>query len=243
MDTINVVLTKMQGFVLCPCLLMQPNDSGFIFSMHDEVKKKLRAEEAKEKKKYKFAELGTTLLTDPESNIKLLKEMLEISKDEDSTIVIIGLKSLLAVFKDIIPGYRIRLPTEKEQEMKVSNDVKKMRFYESTLLSVYKLIFRTVPHFNYRKNLLAAVVKDISSQDDVVRKLCCTTVKSLFIDEGKHGSEVTVEAVRRIAELVKTHNCQLHPNSLEVFLSLSFDEDLGKSERFDIDKKSQLQKI
>ncbi|KAG6405162.1 hypothetical protein SASPL_132748 [Salvia splendens] len=229
----------------------------------DEVKKDLTAEEANEKKKYKFAELGTTLLADPESNIRLLKEMLELSKDGDSTIVILGLKSLLAVFKDIIPGYRIRLPTEKEQEMKVSKDVKKMRFYESTLLSAYKAyvqklvalqqqtayqlvatrclctLVAAVPHFNYRESLLAAVVKDISSQDDVIRKLCCSAVKSLFTNEGKHGGEVTVEAVRRIAELVKSHNCQLHPDSLEVFLSLSFDEDLGKPERSDMDKKAK----
>ncbi|KAL1556052.1 nucleolar complex-associated protein 3 isoform X2 [Salvia divinorum] len=233
----------------------------------DEVKKELTAEEANEKKKYKFAELGTTLLTDPESNIRLLKEMLEISKDGDSAIVILGLKSLLAVFKDIIPGYRIRLPTEKEQEMKVSKDVKKMRFYESTLLSAYKAyvqklvalqqqtvyqqvatrclctLLAAVPHFNYRESLLAAVVKDISSQDDVIRKLCCTAVKSLFTNEGKHGGEVTVEAVRRIAELVKGHNCQLHPDSLEVFLSLSFDEDLGKPERSDMDKKAKYKKF
>ncbi|XP_057765273.1 nucleolar complex-associated protein 3-like [Salvia miltiorrhiza] len=233
----------------------------------DEVKKDLTAEEANEKKKYKFAELGTTLLADPESNIKLLKEMLEISKDGDSTIVILGLKSLLAVFKDIIPGYRIRLPTEKEHEMKVSKDVKKMRFYESTLLSAYKAyvqklvalqqqtvyqqvatrclctLLSAVPHFNYRESLLAAVVKDISSQDDVVRKLCCSTMKSLFTDEGKHGGEVTVEAVRKIAELVKIHNCQLHPDSIEVFSSLSFDEDLGKPERSDMDKKAKYKKF
>lgn len=35
--------------------------------------------------------------------------------------------------------YRIRLPTDKEQEMKVSKAVKKMRFYESTLLAAYKV--------------------------------------------------------------------------------------------------------
>lgn len=51
--------------------------------------------------------------------------------------------------------------------------------------------------------------------------MCCDTVKSLFINEGKHGGEVTVDAVQMIAELVKAHNCQLHPDSLEVsFLSL-----------------------
>lgn len=126
--------------------------------------------------------------------------------------------------------------------MKVSKEVKKLRFYESTLLSAYKVryiikyfvfsllvaviyskdsyvplaslltgflkilflltedlynhfqayvqklvalqqqtvyrhvatrclctLLAAVPHFNYRESLLAAVVKDISSQDDVVR--------------------------------------------------------------------------
>ncbi|KAK6149529.1 hypothetical protein DH2020_017054 [Rehmannia glutinosa] len=232
----------------------------------DEVKKDLTEEEASENKKYKLAELGTALLADPESNIKHIKEMLEISKDGDSAIVILGLKSLLAVFKDIIPGYRIRLPTEKEQEMKVSKAVKKMRFYESTLLSAYKAyvqklvalqqqtvykrvavrclctLLAAVPHFNFRDSLLAAVVNNISSQDDVVRQLCCTAVKSLFTDEGKHGGEATVEAVKLIADLVKAHNCQLHPDSVEVFLSLSFDEDLGKAERSDMDNRAKNKK-
>ncbi|KAE8679218.1 tetratricopeptide repeat-containing family protein [Hibiscus syriacus] len=64
--------------------------------------------------------------------------MLQVVKDGDNSIVKLGLLSLLAVFKDSSPGYRIRLPTEKELEMKVSKEVKKMWFYESTLLSVYK---------------------------------------------------------------------------------------------------------
>lgn len=230
----------------------------------DEVKKELTAEEANENKKYRLAELGTALLADPESNIKSLREMLQIAKDGDHSIVILGLKSLLAVFKDILPGYRIRLPTEKEQQMLVSKAVKKMRLYESTLLTAYKAfvqklialeeqavykrvamrcictLLEAVPHFNFRENLLAAVVKGISSQDDVVRKLCCATVKSLFQHEGKHGGEATVEAVKMIAELVKVHNCQLHPDSIDVFMSLSFDEDLGKPESSEVDNKTKM---
>ncbi|XP_027063917.1 nucleolar complex-associated protein 3 isoform X1 [Coffea arabica] len=230
----------------------------------DEVKKELTAEEANEKKKYRLAELGTALLVDPESNIKSLREMLQIAKDGDHSIVILGLKSLLAVFKDILPGYRIRLPTEKEQQMLVSKAVKKTRLYESTLLTAYKAfvqklialeeqavykrvamrcictLLEAVPHFNFRDNLLVAVVKGISSQDDVVRKLCCATVKSLFEHEGKHGGEATVEAVKMIAELVKVHNCQLHPDSIDVFMSLSFDEDLGKPESSEVDNKTKM---
>ncbi|KAK6929006.1 CCAAT-binding factor [Dillenia turbinata] len=226
-----------------------------------EVKEDLTAEEEFENKKARLAELGIALLADPEANIRTLKEMLQISKDGNHAIVKLGLLSLLAVFKDIIPGYRIRLPTEKEQEMKVSKAVKKMRFYEATLLSSYKaylqkLIFlekqlsfqqvaircictllETVPHFNFHESLLSAVVKNIGSSDVVVRTLCCAALKSIFTNEGKHGGEATVEAVKMIADHVKANGCLLHPDSIEVFMSLSFDEDLRKSDASNEDSK------
>ncbi|EXB53354.1 hypothetical protein L484_016236 [Morus notabilis] len=309
----------------------------------DEVKKDITAEEAFEDKKRKIAELGIAVLSDPESNIKSLKDFLQICKDNDHAIVKLGLLSLLAVFKDIIPGYRIRLPTEKELQMKVSKDVQKMRYYESTLLSSYKVhcksliegemygfgsnkkakvlwrcmlmsvmkilwlernarvfedkemgiedlferakfsaslwaaldkefkgfpftliilnwgdaylqrlaalekqssfqhvaircictLLDAAPHFNFWESLLGVVVRNISSSDDVVRRLCCSTIKSIFTNEGKHGGEATLEAVRLIADHVKAHNCQLHPDTIEVFLHLSFAEDLGRSKKTD----------
>ncbi|KAG2243501.1 hypothetical protein Bca52824_094646 [Brassica carinata] len=223
--------------------------------------KELSAEESFENKKNRLAELGMLLLSDPEANIRSLKEMLDISKDENAKIVKLCLLSVLAVFKDIIPGYRIRLPTDKELEMKVSKEVKKTRFYESTLLKAYKSYLQKLmaferqsvynqvanrcictlldakPHFNFRDNLLTAVVRNISSPDEVVRRLCCSTVRSLFSNEGKHGGELTVQAVRLIADQVKSQNCQLHPNSIEVFMSIRFDEDIGKRDREEANKK------
>lgn len=68
------------------------------------MKKDLTAEEAFESKKHKLAELGIALLADPESNIKSLKEMLQIARDDNPSIAKLGFLSLLAVFKDIIPG-------------------------------------------------------------------------------------------------------------------------------------------
>ena len=47
--------------------------------------------------------------------------------------------SLLAVFKDILPGYRIRLPTEKELEVPVSKEVKQTRDYESMQVRLYQV--------------------------------------------------------------------------------------------------------
>ncbi|GMH07976.1 hypothetical protein Nepgr_009816 [Nepenthes gracilis] len=228
-----------------------------------EVKKDLTAEEVSNNKKKRIAELGIALLADPEANIQSLKELLLFCKDEDNVIVKLALLSSFTVFRDIIPGYRIRLPTVKEKEMTVSKSVKKMRYYESNLLSSYKVYLQrllnleeqpllhqvavrclcnlldAVPHFNFRENILPAIVKNIGSSDDVVRKLCFTAIRSLFINEGKHGGEATVDAVRLIANHVRKHDCQLHPDSVEVFLSLSFDEDLGRLEKMDDNKKKK----
>ncbi len=52
----------------------------------------------------------------------------------------LAMLSLLAVFKDILPGYRIRLPTEKELEVPVSKEVKQTRDYESMQLRLYQVI-------------------------------------------------------------------------------------------------------
>lgn len=68
------------------------------------MNKDLTAEESFENKKVKLAELGIALLADPDSNIKSLKEMFQFCKDDDHAIVKLALLSLLAVFKDIIPG-------------------------------------------------------------------------------------------------------------------------------------------
>ncbi|CAF2060450.1 hypothetical protein YC2023_078440 [Brassica napus] len=107
-----------------------------------ELNGELSAEETFENKKNKLEELGMQLLSDPEANIRTIKEfeMLDISKDGNRKIVKLGLLSVLAVFKDIIPG----LPTEKELEMKVSKAVKKTRFYESTLLKAYKVCMSSI---------------------------------------------------------------------------------------------------
>lgn len=47
--------------------------------------------------------------------------------------------SLLAVFRDVAPAYRIRLPTDKELTIKVSKEVQQTRDYERTFLAAYQV--------------------------------------------------------------------------------------------------------
>uniref|UniRef100_A0ACD5VR13 Uncharacterized protein n=1 Tax=Avena sativa TaxID=4498 RepID=A0ACD5VR13_AVESA len=220
----------------------------------DVVKEELSVDELFEKKKAQLAELGMAMLEDPESNIRSLNDLLIICNDTDQKVVKLGIMSLLAVFRDIIPSYRIRQLTEKELAVEVSKEVKKMRYYEYTLIRSYKAYLQKLiqlekqpyfylvsvrclcslldvaPHFNFRESLLASVVKNLSSSNHVARQLCSEAIRSLFRNEGKHRGEATIEVVRLIAAHVKLHDCQLHPDSIEVCLYLKFDEDLGKDE-------------
>ena len=63
--------------------------------------------------------------------------------------------SQLAVFKDIIPGYRIRELTDKEKAEKVSQMVARTREWEQGLVGVYQ---------NYLKGL----DRELKGRDDVI---------------------------------------------------------------------------
>ena len=52
--------------------------------------------------------------------------------------------SQLAVFKDIIPGYRIRALTEKEKAEKVSQMVQHTRDWEQGLVGVYQSYLKVI---------------------------------------------------------------------------------------------------
>ena len=52
--------------------------------------------------------------------------------------------SLLAVYKDIIPGYRIRALTDMEKAEKVSQMVQRTRDWEQGLVHVYQVYLRTL---------------------------------------------------------------------------------------------------
>ncbi|CAL1383079.1 unnamed protein product [Linum trigynum] len=91
-------------------------------------------------KKMKLAEsvfVGLALQADPEVNISYLKEIIQLCKDHDSTIVKLSLLSLLAVYKSIIHGYHTWLRTAKELGVKIFKEVKQMWSYDSTQLFTY----------------------------------------------------------------------------------------------------------
>ena len=57
----------------------------------------------------------------------------------------LAMLSAAAVFADVLPGYRIRLPTDKELAMPVSKEVKRLRDHETGLLRAYQVMRMQYP--------------------------------------------------------------------------------------------------
>jgi len=88
--------------------------------------------------KEELARIASVMSEDPEDNIGMLASLAEITMSKNVTVKKLGLGTMLAVFKDVIPGYRIRPIGKDDMTNKVSKEVRKLRAFEQGLLSGYK---------------------------------------------------------------------------------------------------------
>ena len=74
-----------------------------------------------------------------QSKMNQLLDLASISHNgHDAHAARLALLSLLAIFQDILPSYRIRLPTESEMDVRVSKETKATWDYERKLLQSYQ---------------------------------------------------------------------------------------------------------
>ncbi|EED22834.1 nuclear export protein Noc3 [Talaromyces stipitatus ATCC 10500] len=91
--------------------------------------------------KEEMARIATLINEDPEEHIGLFKKLADFVDKEKTHVAIrkLALATHAAVFRDVIPGYRIRpLGEEVNKNEKLSKEVRKLRSYEQSLLSSYK---------------------------------------------------------------------------------------------------------
>lgn len=71
-----------------------------------------------------------------------MQKLLDLSRPHkngnDEYIASLGVMSLLAIFKDILPSYRIRMPTDAERSEKLSKETRELWDYERALLTHYQ---------------------------------------------------------------------------------------------------------
>ncbi|KAF2993743.1 hypothetical protein E8E13_000717 [Curvularia kusanoi] len=106
--------------------------------------------------KEELARIASLVNEDPEEHIGALKTLAAIAESENNTVKKLALATSVTIFKDLIPGYRIRPIAEDAMGEKVSREVKKLRTFEQKLVSGYEAYVKQ----------LAALCKSSGSSDE-----------------------------------------------------------------------------
>ncbi|KAF7728904.1 hypothetical protein EC973_005299 [Apophysomyces ossiformis] len=206
-------------------------------------------------KKEELAQVASEIQEDPEEKVDQLKSLRNISKDEVASVRKLALLTQLAVYKDIIPGYRIRALTEKEESVQVSKDVKKLREFEKSLLRNYELYLKdldslltkkkteedqstalvaarclcelltTKIHFNFRLNIMASVIARMSSLK--WNEIADLCCKSIItVMENDESGRASLDALRMITRMVKSKGYAVHENVVNTFLHLRLKDEM-----------------
>ncbi|KAI1212486.1 nucleolar complex-associated protein 3 [Annulohypoxylon truncatum] len=203
--------------------------------------------------KEELAKIALLLNETPEENGGAFKALAKIGQSRIPAIQKLTLATQLAVYKDVIPGYRIRPVAEDAPGEKLSKDVRRVRTFENSLISGYQAyvkdltrhakagrhhanegkgqsvasvaimcactLLTSVPHFNFRGDLIKILVGKLSNRhvDDDFNK-CLQTLETLF-KEDEDGSPA-MEAVSLLSKMMKAKEYDVHESVVNLFLHL-----------------------
>ncbi|KAF2180822.1 nucleolar complex-associated protein 3 [Zopfia rhizophila CBS 207.26] len=88
--------------------------------------------------KEELARIASLVNEDPEEHIGALRTLAQIAASANITVRKLALATQVAIYKDLIPGYRIRPLSEDTQNEKLSKEVRKLRNFEQKLVSSYQ---------------------------------------------------------------------------------------------------------
>ncbi|PWY69138.1 nucleolar complex-associated protein 3 [Aspergillus heteromorphus CBS 117.55] len=199
-----------------------------------------------------LAKYATLINEDPEEHLSTLRAMAEmVDNASHVTIAKLAIAAQAAVYKDVIPGYRIRPLSDEDMSSKISKEVRKLRSFEQTLLSNYKRYIQklgeltkpskngaqvdaglksiaincacslllSVPHFNFRAELLKILVNRLARrQVDADFAKCRETMEEVF--QRDQDGIVSLEAVRMLSKMMKAKEFRMHDSVLDTFLYL-----------------------
>ncbi|XP_005991626.1 nucleolar complex protein 3 homolog [Latimeria chalumnae] len=188
-----------------------------------------------QEKKTHIAGLASTILADPENNVKKLKELRAMLVEQDPNVAVTIRKlvmiSLLEIFKDVTPSYRIRPLTETEKATKVKKETQQLREFEEGMVSQYKFYLenleQTIKDWKQMKKKKSDVVslKAYRGLAEIAVKCLCelmvalshfnfhnniiVVVVPLMNDSHKQISEMCCEAVKKLFKQDKVGHASL----------------------------------
>lgn len=88
--------------------------------------------------KEELARLAGLINEDPEEHVGSLRALAQIAASDNITVRKLALATQLAIYKDIIPGYRIRPLSDEDMKSKLSKEVRRLRNFEQALVTGYQ---------------------------------------------------------------------------------------------------------
>lgn len=212
---------------------------------------KIPAKQQIREAKEELARIASLVNEDPEEHIHALRTLAEIANSDNYTVKKLALATQVAIFKDLIPGYRIRPLSEEAMGEKISRDVKKLRTFEQKLVTGYQAylehltklakssgsnkehlaslasvaiscacnLITSVPHFNFRGELLKILIGKLSTRRvDADFARCREALETLF--ENDEDGNASLEAVTMLTKMMKSRNYHFDESVLNTFLHL-----------------------
>ncbi|KAI3379106.1 hypothetical protein SNEBB_007998 [Seison nebaliae] len=213
-----------------------------------------------EKAKEEISFLSKSIISNPEKNVERLTNLLSYGNDKNKdTMVIIrqyACISLVEIFKDILPSYRIRQYTEKELDQRMKKMTKEFREYEEHLLSSYQqyleileknLSMKTskklqimalkcygeillhLSHFNYINNVIIIFATKMGHSSTEIRTIVGNYLRSYLVDD--ETGELSLAIVNILVHLCKNRNYNVSKELIEIFSYCSVDACPTEEER------------
>lgn len=108
---------------------------------------KISEREQIRKAQEELAKIATQLNEDPEEHPGAFKALARIGESPILAIQKLCIVTQMTVYKDVIPGYRIRPASEDMAGEKLSKEVRRLRTYEQALVSGYHGYLKTLAHY------------------------------------------------------------------------------------------------
>ncbi|CAK9106815.1 unnamed protein product [Durusdinium trenchii] len=195
-----------------------------------------------------LATAAERIAAEPDKELDLFDIFFHLHRVADQETKCMAILSAVAVFKDLVPGYRIREPTEQEKAQARSKSVLTLERYELKLLQTYRRLLpdleadmRKHPQvvapalaelvkvgfdFNYRQRLIGTAIRHANSSEAEVRGPLVSALQDMLeADQRLEASKEAVLAIGRIAQAMAGKNAKgnrdiLRHELLQVLLRL-----------------------
>jgi len=225
-----------------------------------------------ERSKRLLAEGADKILANPESQLGLLRQMLELCTDKDTTVKQYGMAATTAVVVDVLPDYKLKDKSKSaDPQSGLSNQVAERDRYEQGLLVTYARflinlkaaskgrspvalraigcqcsLLETALNFNLWQRLIKSLVPRMCSRHSELRTPVCASVRKVF--KADKAGERSLEIVTELARIAKAQPSAIQTEMLQTFLALPLntkmdDADLEQYEaKIEDRKKKRIKK-